>query len=121
MTIKYKLIIIYILLTLTCSNSEYGVNGPDVIARHHAVKKIDDAYLVKFASCGFDATNVSFLARRFSRRNIQLLDGSYYSTRDVDFCVKQILFVSCKDSIVVSCNISSKDFFGGGGLLEGGF
>ncbi len=109
------------LIAQSCTGVYYGIDGPDVISRHDAVNKINDAYLVKFASCGFDSTNVALLVKRLTTSDRKILDGAYYATKDVDSCVKQVLFISCKDSAAFTCNISPKDFFGGGGLLQGGF
>ncbi len=104
-----------------CTGVYYGIDGPDVISRADAVAKINDAYLIKFATCGFDSTNASILVTKISVSDRKNLDGAYYATKDIDTCVSTILLVSCKDSSTVSCNISPKDFFGGGGLLQGGF
>ncbi|MBP9884753.1 MAG: hypothetical protein KBF93_00555 [Leptospiraceae bacterium] len=112
---------IFILGSLTCTGVYYGIDGADVISRSVAVSKINDAYLVKFAACGFDTTNLALLAKRFAVSDRKNLDGAFYATKDVDACVTTILFVSCKDSVAYSCNISPKDFFGGGGLFQGGF
>ncbi len=121
MIFKNKFSFILILLLQSCTGVYYGIDGPDVISRNDAVAKINDAYLVKFAACGFDSTNAKLLVARFSVSDRKNLDGAYYATKDIDSCVKSILFVSCVDSAAYSCNISPKDFFGGGGLFQGGF
>lgn len=119
----FKILILFLLTLLaqSCTGVYYGIDGPDVISRSEAVAKINDAYLVKFASCGLDSTNLALLAKRFAVSDRKNLDGAFYATKDIDACVNTILFVSCKDSVVYNCNISPKDFFGGGGLLQGGF
>jgi hypothetical protein len=121
MIFKLFSLIILVSFIQNCSGVYYGVDGPDVISRSDAVAKINDAYLVKFASCGFDSTNVALLAKRFASSDRKNLDGAFYATKDIDACIQTILFVACKDSAVFSCNISPKDFFGGGGLFQGGF
>lgn len=121
MILKIFLIFTLTLLAQSCTGVYYGIDGPDVISRSEAVSKLNDAYLVKFASCGFDSTNATLLVTRFSVSDRKNLDGAYYATKDVDSCVTTILFVACKESAAYSCNISPKDFFGGGGLLQGGF
>ena len=103
-----------------CSGVYYGIDGPDVLPRKTAVSKINDAYLVKFASCGFDSTNVLLLVKRFSVSDRKNLDGAFYATKDIDACVQNILFLSCTDVVLFTCNVSPKDFFGGGGLFQGG-
>ncbi len=109
------------IFTFQCSGVYYGIDGPDVISRSEAVSKINDAYLVKFASCGFNQTNVLFLTKRYNVSDRKNLDGAFYATKDIDACVSNILFLSCNDSVLFSCNVSPKDFFGGGGLFQGGF
>jgi small lipoprotein (TIGR04452 family) len=114
--------LLFVLLALqNCTGAYYGIDGPDVISRNDAVAKINDAYLVKFAACGFNSTNVALIVRRFSVSDRKNLDGAYYATKDVDACVNNIHFVNCNDSVTFTCNLSPKDFFGGGGLLQGGF
>ncbi|MBK6603886.1 MAG: hypothetical protein KBF99_00985 [Leptospiraceae bacterium] len=121
MIFKQINILILILLLSSCTGVYYGIDGPDVISRNDAVAKINDAYLVKIAACGFNSDNVKLLATRYTVSDRKNLDGAYYATKDIDACVKSILFVSCVDSAKFTCNISPKDFFGGGGLLQGGF
>lgn len=121
MIFKNKFILILVLSVQSCTGVYYGVDGTDVISRNDAVAKINDAYLVKIAACGFNTDNVKLLVARYTVSDRKNLDGAYYATKDIDSCVKSILFVSCVDSALYSCNISPKDFFGGGGLLQGGF
>jgi hypothetical protein len=121
MIFKNKFILILILSLQTCTGAYYGIDGPDVISRNDAVAKINDAYLVKFAACGFTSTNVALIVKRFSVSDRKNLDGAYYATKDVDSCVNNIHFVNCNDAVAFTCNLSPKDFFGGGGLFQGGF
>lgn len=120
-----KLILFLLLLLISvinCTGTYYGIDGPDVISRTEAVNKINRALMIKFGTCGFDSKNVALLVRNTTQSKRKVLDGAYYSTRDVDFCVKSIYFKSCKDDAATFvCNISPKDFFGGGGLFQGGF
>ncbi len=113
---------IFILSFLNCTGTYYGVDGGDVISRTEAVNKINRALMIKFGTCGFDSRNVALLVRNTTQSKRKVLDGAFYSTRDVDFCVQTIYGKSCKDDAATYvCNISPKDFFGGGGLLQGGF
>ena len=120
---KLILILLFILLSLIhCTGTYYGIDGPNVISRTEAVNKINRALMIKFGNCGFDSKNVALLVRNTTQSKRKVLDGAFYSTQDVDFCIQNIYFKSCKDDAATFvCNISPKDFFGGGGLFQGGF
>ncbi len=109
-----------LLILLNCTGTYYGIDGPDVISRAEAVNKINRALIIKFGTCGFDRANVSLLLKNSLQSKRKVLDGAFYSTRDIDSCVQSIYFNTCAGALV-PCNISPKDFFGGGGLFQGGF
>lgn len=109
-----------ILLLVNCTGTYYGIDGADVISRKQAVSKINEALMVKIAVCGPDETNLTYLYTNMVNSPRKILDGAYYSTKDIDSCLNQIYFGTC-DTFLIPCNVSPKDFFGGGGLFQGGF
>lgn len=117
---KEKVLYLLCLVLLNNCTGTYGLDGSDVMPRKQAVDKINNALLVKFASCGFDTTNTTLLVNNLTVSDRKVLDGAFYANEDVEFCVNSILFGTCK-SALIPCNISPKDFFGGGGLFQGGF
>ncbi len=116
-----KLFSIYpILLFVHCTGTYYGIDGPDVIEREQAVTKINQALFLKSAACGFNDKNIVLLLNNYSVSPRKVLDGKYYSTKDIDTCVNNINFGSC-ESYLVPCRVSPKGFLDGGGILQGGF
>ncbi len=110
---------ILILCGIGCSGSYYGVDGPDVISREEALQRINDARLVKIAQCGLNETNGAFLYVQFTQNPRKILDGAYYSTKDVDSCTNVILWGSC-EAAAQPCGLSPAEFFDGA-LFQGGF
>lgn len=107
------------LFAAACSGSYYGLDGPDVIPRDEALQKINDARLVKIAQCGLNETNGAFLYLQYTQNPRKILDGAYYSTRDVDSCTNNILWGSC-DAVAQPCGMSPAEFFDGA-IFQGGF
>ena len=105
---------------LKCTGTYYGIDGKDVIPRSEALSRINTALVIKFANCGFTNTNLTLLSRNFTQSDRKILDGAYYTTKDIDSCVQTIYLNSCVGALT-PCNLSPKDFFGGGGLFQGGF
>ncbi|MEM7184105.1 MAG: hypothetical protein AAF518_24620, partial [Spirochaetota bacterium] len=108
------------LCSISCTNTYFGIDGPDVIPRKQAVAKLNNALLAKVAVCGSTSASLTLLYSNFSSNPRKVLDGAYYLTKDIDSCVNQIYFGSC-ESALLPCNVSPKGFFGGGGLFQGGF
>ncbi len=106
------------LLGSSCSGVYLGVDGPDVIGREAAVSKINDARLAKIAVCGVTEANAGFLYTQYSANPRRILDGAYYTTKDIDSCVRTILLGSCQGA-VLPCGLSPKDITEGS-LLQGG-
>ncbi|MDX1961144.1 MAG: hypothetical protein SFU98_21420 [Leptospiraceae bacterium] len=115
-----KSIICIFLFLVGCSNSYYGVPGPNVVSRNEAVAILNRALALKVAACGLNNTNSALLVRNFNSNQNQVLDGAYYAKKDIKFCENSILFGTCL-SALIPCNISPKGFFDGGGLFQGGF
>jgi small lipoprotein (TIGR04452 family) len=117
--IKYISINIFLLFA-NCTGTYYGIDGPDVIEREEAVAKINTALFLKSAACGFNEKNTLLLLNNYSVSPRKVLDGKYYSTKDIDACVNNINLGSC-ESYLIPCRISPKGFLDGGGIFQGGF
>ena len=107
------------LVLVCCSGSYYGVDGPDVITRKEALNRINDARLVKIAQCGITETSGAYLYLQFTENPRKILDGAYYSSKDVDACTNMILWGTC-DAAAQPCGLSPAEFFDGS-LFQGGF
>lgn len=112
------MLFILILAGSGCSGSYFGVDGPDVIPREEALQRINDARLVKIAQCGLNETNGAFLYLQYTQNPRKILDGAYYSTKDIDACTNIILWGSC-DAAIQPCGLSPAEFFDGS-LFQGG-
>ncbi|MEQ8351820.1 MAG: hypothetical protein RH862_10070 [Leptospiraceae bacterium] len=111
---------VYLLsLFIACSGSYYGIDGPSVISRDEALQRINDARLVKVAQCGLNETNGAYLYIQFTENPRKILDGAYYSTKDVDSCTNMILWGSC-EAAAQPCGLAPAEFFDGS-LFQGGF
>lgn len=108
------------LFLYSCTNTYYGIDGPDVISRERAVGKLNAALAIKIAICGVTDAGAALLYNNITSRPRKVLDGAYYQTKDIDSCVDQIYYGSC-ESALLPCNVSPKNIFGGGGLFQGGF
>ncbi|MCP5494674.1 MAG: hypothetical protein H7A23_08970 [Leptospiraceae bacterium] len=121
MKFVYKFFFCILLLFFSkCTGTYYGIDGPDVISRKEAVSKINNALMAKIAICGADETNLTYLYTNIVSNPRKVLDGAYYSEKDINSCVNHIYFGTC-DTFLIPCSVSPKDFFGGGGLFQGGF
>lgn len=115
-----------ILVLVSCTNTDYGIPGPNVISRDEAVGELNNALSVKVASCGANSGNIILLSRVMSQHPRKVLDGAYYAKKDINACKNQIYFSSCSSLLPSSfpyppCNLSPKGVTDGGGFLQGGF
>ncbi len=98
-----------IALLAGCTGTYGGLDGPDVISRDDAVRKINDAKLARMSVCGYNQSGALLLYNDYVRNPRKVLDGAYYSTHDVDVCVQSIWLTPCAQW-PLDCGLSPKEF-----------
>jgi hypothetical protein len=119
---KINLFLVLILQTfnlISCSGNYYGVNGSDVYTREESIRIISTAQLIYYNKC-FDQKSQDSLIIDLAIKNPRLvLDGAYYSKKDIKRCEETILVSPCNLPLI-DCQIASEEFFNGK-FGQGGF
>lgn len=94
------------------------MDGKDVMTKPEAQTAIRNAKLANLLACN-DRSRFQASALNEAFGDTGLLAGSYYARKDVNDCVKRILYTTCNAGFP-SCDVAMKEFFRGA-LFQGGF
>lgn len=114
------LISFLLLFYISCTGVYEGIDGTDTISRNDAVRKIEAAKILRFQACGGDnKIMLADILADFATNPKNVLDGSYYLSKDINKCVKAIS-LTAGNVILPRCGLSPKEFLKGK-PFEGGY
>ncbi|MDX1961142.1 MAG: hypothetical protein SFU98_21410 [Leptospiraceae bacterium] len=104
----------------SCTGTYYGLGGSEVINRSSAVQALNLATILKATTCKLDSKTANQIVLNFVQNQRKVLDGAYYTKKDVKNCVNAIYLASCSN-FYAPCRISPKEFLESGPYFQGGF
>jgi hypothetical protein len=107
------------LMSVACTGNYGGVDGGAVIARKDAVQRINDTRLARMVLCGPTSADALLVYSDYVKSDRKVLDGAYYTTRDVDRCIAGIWLTPCSQW-PQDCGLSPNEFLETP-VLQGGF
>lgn len=116
-------LIIFSLITILfsivqCSGSYYGIKGSSTYTRQEAIDRLTTIQIVWYINCQEKESATELLIKTSLTNPRRILDGAFYSKKDVNECEKAILFTPCTENLP-RCNLAPKEILRGK-FLEGG-
>ncbi|WCL49449.1 hypothetical protein [Leptospira sp. GIMC2001] len=112
-------LLILLVFTVSCSGGYNGVDGPDTYTRDESIEIIQRAQIIRFNYCSDTESINNLLIDNLAKNPRFLLDGAFYSTKDVAECEQATLITPCSEP-GYTCSMAPKEFLNGK-LLQGGF